>query len=520
MLNRCARRNDMPVKTPLSRRDFLLALGAGAAAGAISSYPTSFALAQTPASARFTRLFPKLQPFAAASPQLTTALLDIGRRGGMMDANDNLAAGPAALIVDPGLNLHNLNAARPDATAGTTFMGQFMDHDMTFDTRSPLNVPTNPHHSANARTPAFDLDSLYGRGPVADPQLYDSSNRAHFKVESCGEFEDLPRTADSRALIGDPRNDENLIIAGLQAAFLCFHNNVVDHVRASNRKESPDQIFDKARRLVTWHYHWIILHEILPSFIGEPLVSALLNRRGHRLRGQPGMPVEFQGAAYRFGHSMVRPSYRANLAGDNGGPFFAMIFDPAAEGQRDPGDLRGGCRASRRFIGWQTFFDFSDGEVKPRKRIDTKISTPLFNLPLGTIATGMPPTSLAQRNLLRHVTWELPSGQDVARAMGKPALTAGDLGELAGYGLQLENSTPLWYYVLKEAEVFEDGQYLGPVGAGIVGEVIVGLIDDDHASFLSAEPAWRPSLPSSVPGTFRMIDLLAFAGVAPTDRGQ
>src|SRR6185436_7807577 len=105
-------------------------------------------------------------------------------------------------------------------------------------------------------------------------------------------------------------------------------------------------------------------------------------------------------AAYRFGHSMVRPSYRANLAGDGGRPFFGMIFDPAGDGQADPVDLRGGSRAPRRFIGWQTFFDFGDGEVKRNKRIDSHLSTPLFNLPLGAIPNGQPPTALAGRNLL------------------------------------------------------------------------------------------------------------------------
>jgi hypothetical protein len=479
-----------------------------------------FAFPQQHASTRFARLFPHLQPFGVPSPQLTAALLDIGRAGGIMDARDNLAAGPAALITEAGLNINNQNAAVPDGMAGTTFMGQFMDHDMTFDTTSRLNVPTDPRRSANQRTSAFDLDSVYGRGPIGDPQLYETSDRVKFKVESCGEFEDLPRGADGRAIIADPRNDENLIIAGLQSAFLLFHNKAVDYVRASGETDN-DYVFDMARQLVTWHYHWIILHEILPSFIGAERVNALMAGPRHSPNEHSvAMPVEFQGAAYRFGHSMVRPSYRANLAGDNGGPFFAMIFDPAAEGHLDPGDLRGGCRAGRRFIGWQTFFDFSDGEIKPRKRIDTRLSTPLFNLPLGTIAGGAPPTSLAQRNLLRHITWGLPSGQAIAAVTGEPVLSPGDLSELAVYGLGLEASTPLWYYVLKEAHVFEGGQHLGPVGARIVGEVIVRLLMADSASYLSVEPTWQPTLPAERGGDFLMTDLLSFAGLAPANRGQ
>jgi hypothetical protein len=119
-----------------------------------------------------------------------------------------------------------------------------------------------------------------------------------------------------------------------------------------------------------------------------------------------------------MGHSMVRPSYRANLAGDDGQPFFGFIFDPSHEGRADPDDLRGGSRAARRFIGWQTFFDFGDGEVKPNKKIDTKISTALFTLPIGAIAAPDAPTALPQRNLLRHLTWQLPSGRRVARTMG------------------------------------------------------------------------------------------------------
>jgi hypothetical protein len=381
----------------------------------------------------FGRMFPRLEPFAQPSAALRAALLDIGKPGGILDAKDNLAAGPVLLITDPALSVNNPNNLTH--TAGTTFMGQFMDHDMTFDLTSVLGVPTDPEESPNARTPAFDLDSVYGGGPRLSPELYEPSSRIKFRIESGGLFEDLPRASDNAAIIVDPRNDERVIIAGLHAAFLLFHNKAVDHVSRRRPHMHAEEVFEEARRLTTWHYHWMIVHEFLPLFIGRELTEEILHRGRKFYRPHVAfMPVEFQGAAYRFGHSMVRPSYRANLAGDNGKPFFAMVFDPAGQGQADPVDLRGGARAPRRFIGWQTFFDFGDGNVKPNKLIDATISTPLFNLPLGAIASHQPPTSLPQRNLLRQVTWSMPSGQSIAREMRVEPLSASELSELSGYG--------------------------------------------------------------------------------------
>jgi hypothetical protein len=216
------------------------------------------------------------------------------------------------------------------------------------------------------------------------------------------------------------------------------------------------------------------------------------------------------------------------MKGQSGQPFFGFIFDPSQQGQADPADLRGGARAPRRFIGWQTFFDFGVDpftglhEVKPNKRIDTKIATPLFHLPLGTIPTHDPPTALAQRNLLRGLTWQLPSGQSIAQKIGAPTLTKADLKELKGYGVGLDTSTPLWYYVLKEGELLENGLRLGPVGGRIVAEVIIGLLQTDPSSFLTAQPSWTPTLPAPFSGTgdFRMVDFLTFAGVDPASRGQ
>ncbi len=514
---------------PMSRRRFLQGLGAGAAASATTFGPGAAGVAFADAGAMpdplrttFGRMFPKLPPFARPSAGLTEALVDFGRPGGPLDANDDLAAGALALIIDPALNVNNPNSTL--GTAGSTFMGQFLDHDITFDTSSPLGVETDPKRSRNGRTPTLDLDTVYGAGPMEAPHLYEPSDKAKLRLESGGVFEDLPRDGNMTAIISDPRNDEHLILAGLQCAFYKFHNRAVDTVRPAGRRKGGD--FAAARRLTTWHYQWMLVHEILPAFVGQAMVDDVLvnGRRFFRPTGNAVIPVEFSGAAYRFGHSMIRPSYRANMKGNpDGSPFIGFIFDSEAEASPDPDDLVGGCRSPRRFVGWQTFFNFGDGEVKPNKRIDTTLSSPLFKLPLSAIASGDNPTSLPQRTLLRHVTWSLPSGQDVARKMRAPSLTAADFPEFDGYGQGLESSTPLWYYVLKEAELLEGGQKLGPVGGRIVAEVFLGLLENDMSSYVNARPRWQPTLPTRygvVSGEFRMVDFLTFAGVDPTSRNQ
>jgi len=520
-----------PESNALSRRRFLGRLGAGAAGAAalgaagnigVGTVERATAVADpsSPTSSSplfFGRIFPGLPAFAPPSEALAAALRDIGKPGGYLDARDNLAAGPVLLITDLSLSVNNPN--NPTHTAGTTFMGQFMDHDVTFDTASKLGIPTEPTTSPNARTPKFDLDSMYGGGPAASPQLYEPG-RIKLLIGSTpdGAHEDLPRHADNSAIIGDPRNDENMMIAGLHCAFILAHNNAVEFLKAQHVPSS--ELFAQARQLLTWHYHWLILHEFLPLFVGQDMVNTVLAQGRHFYTppfGAAFMPVEFQGACYRFGHSMVRPSYRANFTGNNGAPFFGLIFDPAAEAASptDPADLTGGARANRRFIGWPTFFDFSDGNVKPNKRIDRHISTAMFNLPLAAIASHDLPTALPQRNLLRQVTWSMPSGQAIANLMGVDRVSPSDLSELAHYGLGLHTSTPLWYYALAEAEVMEDGLHLGPVAGRIVAEVIIGLLQTDPASYLSSNPSWTPTLPAkySGAGAFRMIDLLAFAGV-------
>jgi Animal haem peroxidase len=509
------------------RRGFLKRLGLGAGAVAVGggiSGSLAGPMTAAPAQSRFVltgsqhfgRIFRRLEPFAPASRGVTRSLLALGALGGLLDAADQLSAGPVTLITDPNLSVNNPD--NPTHTAGTTFFGQFVDHDISFDTGSTLGIPTEPLTSPNGRTPSLDLDSVYGGGPAGSPALYDTSNDpAKLLIDTGGIFEDLPRLVDGTAIIGDPRNDEHMVIAGLQCAFILFHNKAVDYVREKGA-HTWQHAFAQARRLTTWHYQWLVLHEFLPLVAGQAMVDDVMThgRRFYTVEvGKAIMPVEFAGACYRFGHSMIRPSYRANLKGDQGNPFFGFIFDPWQNGaSHDPTDLRGGFRAPRRFIGWQTFFDFGDGQVKRNKRIDTRISTPLFTLPLGAIASHDQPTVLPQRTLLRHLTWSLPSGQSIAAAMGIDPIRKQDLRELKPYGF--DKSTPLWYYALKEAQLLEDGLHLGPVAGRIVAEVLIGLLQADPNSYLVAQPTWRPTFGPA--GTFRMTDFLTFAGVDPATR--
>jgi hypothetical protein len=459
----------------------------------------------------FGRLFPRLPAFASDSPGVRADLLELGKRGGIMDAGD---PPPPANPLTPNPN----NPDNPNLTAGVTFLGQFLDHDITFDPTSSLTSQVDPVTIPNFRTPAFDLDSVYGSGRRASPHLYDRTSPDGIKLLiDEGWTKDVPRNSQDIAIIGDPRNDENLIVSQLHLAFLKFHNAVVDEVLSGGATD-PTAVFDEAQRLVRWHYQWIILNEFLPKTVGRDLVDSVLmnGRRFYKPRGVPFIPVEFSVAAYRFGHSQVRPGYIANFSGDNGQPFLKHIFDINADHNGpDPDDLSGGCRAPRRFVDWQTFFAVGPtppghenlgASPKPNKRIDTKLSSPLFELPFGP---PNDPQTLAERNLLRHLTFGLPSGQWVAKAMKIEPLTRDDLSALQPLGL--DGQTPLWFYILKEAELKAAGLMLGPMGGRIVAEVFIGLLQSDPASYLRQNPNWKPELGQNQ--TFEMADLLRFAGV-------
>ncbi len=460
---------------------------------------------------RFSRIFDDLDLNRRENREMRELLTEVGRPGGPLDANDPVDAGAAALIATPSINPRNPD--NPAIPAGYTYLGQFLDHDITLDAESRLGRPVPVRRSMNLRSARLDLDSVYGGGPGASPDLYDDTGR--FVVASSGTAEDHLRDNDGTAVIPDARNDENVIVSGIHAAVVAFHNAVMDQVEAGGLNDAA--AFTEARRLVCWHWQWIVANEYVPLICGaETAADIRINGRRVYTDDRPRIPVEFQTSTFRFGHSQVRPAYRVNDTGDGGGAFTALIFDPETFGDDDPDDLTGGHRAPRRFVGWQNFFDLGAGTPLPSKAINPRISSTLFRLPAIALASDrggdLGPRSLATRNLLRHLTWEIPTGQTVARSMGEDVLAVGDLAEFDG----LDSDTPLWIYVLREAEVIESGAHLGPVGGRLTAEVLLGVIEMDPASWMQAEPGWSPTLPAEQAGDFRFADLLRFAGLAET----
>jgi hypothetical protein len=405
----------------------------------------------------------------------------------------------------------------PRIPAGYTYLGQFVDHDITFDPTSKLRGHNDPRALANFRTPRFDLDSLYGSGPKDQPFLYDWSSERHPGVKllvgaSSGEGSiaaDLPRNEQGRALIGDARNDANLIVAQLHLLFIRVHNKVVHHVSAVESALGSDRLFEKAQTLVRWHYQWIVAHDFLRRIVGDRTAeTARAERRFYRFRGDPFIPIEFSAAAYRFGHSMVRADYELNGALRRPVPIFADGDHPA-----ELGDLGGFRRLPVPLaIDWRFFFELSDDQPQHSRKIDTALATRLFRLPAG--ANGKR-EALARLNLLRGRALGLPSGAAVARAMQVEPLNEEQL-LLARLPREvtreLLRAPPLWYYVLCEAqsERGPDGRHLGGVGGRIVAEVLLGLLEADPSSYLHADVPWKPTLPGAADGHFTMPDLVRF----------
>jgi len=424
---------------------------------------------------RYRRLFDDLEPLVADE----RALHDLGRLGGVADVGANGDA--------------------PDASvaAGWPMFGQFVAHDITAD-RSPLGHRANPEQIRNFRTPRANLEGVYGAGPVGSPYLYDKADAAKLLLGPDGV--DVPRNEQGIALVGDPRNDVHLFMNQIQVGFIRLHNRLVDRLREDGTPEAD--LFEEARRAATWHYQWVITREFLPILIGAELTDRLLDFGADLYRPQdeePYIPFEFADAAYRYGHSQIRQRYQVN---DSLGP--VPVFP----------DLIGFCEVPpERRVEWSLLFDVPGRPAAQRaKRIDGRLPESLIELPQAI--SGVEETdayaSLANRDLQRGQAIGLPSGEGVAGALGVEPLSADQIG-LAEHGWSEE--TPLWIYVLREADALHDGDRLGPVGGRIVAETFARMLKRDASSYLNAAGGFTPMLPSAAPGDFTVADLVNFAGV-------
>ncbi len=539
---------------------------------------------------RFGRMFPELPP----------ARFGINLE---QDREIMIAIGKAMIKDDPGAMITEAEPLDENAEipAGYTYLGQFIDHDITFDTSSSLDRAVDPSAVQDFRTPRLDLDSLYGRGPDDQPYLYneDMTMKLGRPVSPPGVPKrfDLPRAeldksgettalGCQRAIIGDKRNDENSIVNQLHSLFLRFHNAVLADMPPELGGGDAMTRFRIAQLRVRWHYQWIVLYDFVRRIVGKATFDAVfpydkdLKRRVPSLlfyvpddARYPYMPVEFSVAAYRFGHSMVRPSYSLStfipheVAGGPGKlsldrlPIFTGKFScdglDSLNGFRPIPDAWG--------IDWAFYFGglpkptdpkFKDFKLpQPSYRMDSLLSLPLADLPDHQKERLK---SLPQLNLVRGTALGLPSGQAVARRMGLEPLTDDQLwlvdGNLdadpapadrkavyeANKGV-LANNAPLWYYILREAELTDvrtievevddpanpgkkikkqkplGGWHLGPVGGRIVAEVLIGLIARDEQSFLVQAPLWKPQyLKEGLdPESFSMADIIRFVDGLP-----
>jgi hypothetical protein len=453
--------------------------------------------------------------------------------------------------------------------AAYTYLGQFVDHDLTFDPTSQLRdflTRSQIDGLEDYRSPRFDLDNLYGRGPADQPYMYEPDGIHMLLGERMSgnpfdrDARQVPRGPNGRALIGDPRNDENRIVAQLHAIFLRFHNRVADYLAKTNYLgRTPG--FDDVRNWVRWHYQWMLVTDFLPKVVNDDTYQHVFADRHHPTPGLPGlrngrlklMPVEFSVAAFRFGHSMIRPEYRLNTTVERR-PIFSR--NRGVRGRADDAADLGGFRPipGDWAIDWQFFIDLEQQGVAPAAagpqfdrirrtpqmayKIDTSLVSPLGHLP-PRIAKD--PSRLALRNLMRGVALGLPCGQDVAAALHERVIANKDLligkatakdqrklEPLAQIVPGFANKAPLWAYILSEAQVtswqkadaaasLDDIPIkLGPVGGRIVAGVFAALLRGDATSYvrtdgLRGDASFTPIPEFSRDGKFGLAQLINVA---------
>ena len=490
----------------------------------------------------FSTSFNYLFPEAARSrpcllPQTQTTL------DGLRDLGAAMAdQGPSGGSSDP------LDSQIP---AAFTYLGQFIDHDLTArtDRDGPVTaigngepvVPLDPNLVVatlrNGRRSQFDLDSVFGDGPglVRTVPTHNSNTQSQLLYESNLKMRvfdengrlDLPGRTEEKnledkvsfpAIVADMRNDENVNVSQLHAAVLKFYNRVYDAQAGADRER-----YARARQLTRWAYQYIVVHDYLMTVCDPAIVNDTL-ANGPRFygdmagRGGAFMPLEFSVAGFRFAHSMIRPSYTFNessgtvdlmeVLGTNGN---LANFD-ATDNQLVP----------ERVIAWNRYVG---GAAQKARKIDTKIAHDLFTLPFR--GAGDPVlANLARSNLFRGYSLSIPTGQAIADGFGVCWLSPSEIldGEDPEIAIVVERSffhhrTPLWYYVLREAALQQNGERLGEVGSRLVAETMIGSLKQDPNSYLNntSDNAVEPNGVDVTVGSggfiSNLIDLLKFAEV-------
>jgi hypothetical protein len=406
--------------------------------------------------------------------------------------------------------------------AGMTYLGQFADHDLTLDLVPQPTTQIDPTTIPNNRTFMFDLDSVFGQGPVNDPALYAADHR-HLCIQAVNPngVPDLCRNATGAAIIPDGRNDENEIIGQIQVAFIQFYNRLIDQGKTPGA----------ARKTERHYWQWIVLHQLLPTFVGQSVVNDYLRPLGnsrYSLRTplypkDTYTPVEFAVAAYRL-HTIVRPSYAINDNPD-GSANRVDVFNASGN------DLHGGRQLpADHLIEWGNFLpplaeqppivngvpsdDFNFG-----RPFDHLISPSLYNLPIpGAEPSGS--NNLPFRNITRGVFYSLPSGQAVAKAMGLTPIPADTINPTSD--AVFDTATPLWQYINAEAAIKEGGARLGPVGAAIDAQTFLRVLASTPNSIVHVDTgsrvtiSFRPSKRFIAPcdNGFTFTSFVVFAGAA------
>lgn len=526
------------------------------------------------------------------------------------DALDELDQLGERMIPDnpnPDIGQENQHAdirATPDSSLPPvmTYWGQFLDHELTARTdrdtdfskiecnTEPLTAKAIEKGLKNARTPRFDLDSVYGGLPIGEglseadardtatiisamrhPEFIHkmrvgtAHNVGHLP-DGLDSHRDLPRFSQvapavreaylrlvkdrlpqqdfdkmaaglpQRAIIGDMRNDENLLVAQFHLSVLRFHNKAVDYLTDNPTGWIPD--FQSAKKLTTLHYQWLLAEVFLKAICDPAVVGRILldkaehffdfrkaylkrNQEGNQVKGLGNaLPLEFSVAAYRFGHTMVRNAYDFNRNFGRPGDKhpdakFERLFRYTGDGKFD-----GHPRLTREMvIDWKRYVtaDPSNADGFPARvarKLDTELAPPLSTM----INAGQDPgltnefrkilKHLARRNLRRGFSLRLPTGQALHAHL--KTIGAVQSGPIADIGTALNNKpdlanflrtskarlherTPLWFYFLAEAEA-AGGNHLGELGSWVVASCFIGTLLSDPESALSIgfEPAQSP----------------------------